>query len=46
MSKGKGQYESLDFQGRLDMVLETSFSGASEQGDTMLYGKSQLIERG
>jgi len=33
----------LAFQGRLDILLEIKFSGASEQGYTMFYVNSQQM---
>jgi hypothetical protein len=39
----QGLYESLNFQDRLDILLEMSFSGASEQGYTMFYVNSQQM---
>jgi len=34
--------ENLSFRDKFDILLEKRPSGVAEQGDTMLYGKSQL----
>jgi len=38
----KEQIRKLEFQGRLDILLEMRISGVAGQGNTMLYGKSRF----